>query len=876
MPAEWNMTAGNFATAWGAYDLFETPANWNSVDVAWYRRTVDVPAGQRGQRIVLRFEAVNFEATVFFNGTKVALHSGGLLPFEADVTDQVSWGGTNTVHVGVRSGNAAARQSDGWHYPNGSWWGQTCWGIWQDVWLLSRPAVYVRDSYVVTSVSSQRITVTTTLANDGATAATATVNHRVLDSGNTVLTDGQGSQVSVPAGGTATVTFASAWTSPRLWSPADPHLYDLAVTTRPAAGGGAADSYSVRFGFREVAVNGTDILLNGEPVMLRGDAWHYMGSVENSRAYATAWFTMVKALGVNYLRLHAMPYPPVFYDVADEMGLLLVAESGIYGSSGNYALSAADFWDNCVSHLTDRVLRDRNHPSVFAWSAENEMLAAFGQSWAAKVAALKPVVTALDTTRPVYFEGDGDPQGAGDLESTHYPWEITTSNTAIPESAYALAPGGQNAGFWDRKKPMLVGEFSSMYYATPSQVSAIGGPATYANLDGLWSAHALIVGAQIEGLRYAGTTGISPWNTVWYGMRHLPFDTSKESLPLPEATGPKLLQVGRYATTLNPGFESDLPRWEPNPIHDSVVRVMPSIAALATDYRTHFWGGGTFTRTYAVYNEVGTQRTVTVSWTLQLTGGRNDQGIAAGRRSAGRQGRRHLRHRRATGQADQRGHADGKRRRGRPGPLPARGPGHRVPVVRGAADQQGAARGRGNRGRRIDGDERHAGRPGCHHADDHRPVLAADGPGGASPRRGRHGQRDAGPDGGGDRLHPGRRASVQPGAADAAAAAAVAGAARGLAADDHARRGAAPPGTRRDRRGRFAVVEHRVRAGGAEDDGQAPLRRVHLARRRRTRARFLRARRGALWLGHRAVLPVPGNLRRRHGAGRGGAAAQPG
>jgi beta-galactosidase len=621
VPAEWNMTAGNFATAWGAYDLFETPSAWNSVDVAWYRRTVDVPAAQRGGRIVLWFEAVNFEATVFFNGTQVARHSGGLLPFEADVTDQVSWGGTNTVHVLVRSGNTAARQSDGWHYPNGSWWGQTCWGIWQDVWLLARPAVYVSDSYVVTSVSGKRITVTTTLANAGAAAAMVTVQHRVLDGGKTVLTSGSGSQVTVPAGGTATVTFDQPWASPRLWSPDDPHLYQLAVTTRSAPGGQADDAFTVRFGFREVAVQGTDILLNGEPVMLRGDAWHYMGSVENSRAYATAWFSMVKALGVNYLRLHAMPYPPVFYDVADEMGLLIVAESGIYGSSGNYALSAADFWDNCVTHLTDRVRRDRNHPSVFAWSAENEMLAAFGQSWSANVAALKPVVTALDATRPVYFEGDGDPQGAGDLESTHYPWEITTSNTAIPESAYALAPGGVNAGFWDRRKPMLIGEFSSMYYATPAQVSAVGGPATYADLDGLWSAHALIVGAQIEGLRYAGATGISPWNTVWYGMRHLPFDPARESLPLREATGPKLLQVGRYASTLNPGFENDLPRWQPNPIHDSVARVLSAIAALATDYRTHFWGGSTLTRTYAVYDQVGTQRTVTLSWELRLAGG---------------------------------------------------------------------------------------------------------------------------------------------------------------------------------------------------------------------------------------------------------------
>ncbi|HEY4463233.1 MAG TPA: glycoside hydrolase family 2 TIM barrel-domain containing protein, partial [Streptosporangiaceae bacterium] len=612
------MTSGTFATAWGAYDLFETPAGWDSVDVAWYRRTVDVPASQQGQRIVLRFEAVNFEATVFWNGTRVADHAGGLLPFEADVTDQVSWGATNTVHVLVRSGNVAARQPDGWHYPNGSWWGQTCWGIWQDVWLLARPATHVQDTFVTTSVSGKRIAVTTTIANSGTAAATVWVQHDVRDGPRLVLRSG--SQVSVPAGGTAAVTFSRPWADPRLWSPDDPHLYRLGVTVRPAPGQPASDTYTVRFGFREIAVQGTDILLNGQPVMLRGDAWHYMGSVENSRAYATAWFTMVKALGVNYLRLHAMPYPPVFYDVADELGLLLVAESGIYGSSGNYALSAGDFWDNCASHLTARVLRDRNHPSVVAWSAENEMLAAFGPSWAAKVAALKPVISALDTTRPIYFEGDGDPESAGDLESTHYPLEITTGSTAIPESAYALAPGQPRAGFWDRKKPMLIGEFSSMYYATPAQVSAVGGPATYAGLDGLWSAHALIVGAQIEGFRYAGVTGISPWNTVWYGMRPLPFDPSRESLPLRGPTGPKLRQVGRYAATLNPGFERDLPPWEPNPIHDAVARVMPAVAALATDYRTHVWGGRTLTRTYAVYDEGGTQRTVTLSWELRLGG----------------------------------------------------------------------------------------------------------------------------------------------------------------------------------------------------------------------------------------------------------------
>jgi beta-galactosidase len=81
------MTAGDFATTWNAYNLFDTPADWDTVDVAWYRRTVDIPAGsqtQPGDRIVLQFGAVNFAAAVFFNGTQVATHTGRSRPRRAD------------------------------------------------------------------------------------------------------------------------------------------------------------------------------------------------------------------------------------------------------------------------------------------------------------------------------------------------------------------------------------------------------------------------------------------------------------------------------------------------------------------------------------------------------------------------------------------------------------------------------------------------------------------------------------------------------------------------------------------------------------------------------------------------------------------------
>jgi beta-galactosidase len=618
VPAEWNMTSGVFATSWNAYDLFETPPDYDDVDVAWYRRTVTVPNTQRGRRIVLRFEAVNFEATVFYNGVQVAKHSEGLLPFEVDVTDQVVFGRTDTVHVLVRSGNVAAKQSDGWHYPAGSWWGQTCWGIWQDVWLLSREPTYVQDSTITTSVQDSSVSIASVVANETASRSKVWVEHAITDGKKVLLSTIE--QITVPANGTAKVSVAQSVSKPHLWSGTDPHLCTLTTTLRSTRKGAALDTRTVRFGFREVRVDGTEISLNGEPIKLRGDAWHYMGSIENSRAYATAWFTMAKDIGVNYIRLHAMPYPPVFYDVADEMGMLIVAESGIYGSSGNYALSSDDFFDNCDAHLTARVIRDRNHPSVIAWSAENEVLAASGQSWAAKIAALKPVIAALDSTRPIYFEGDGDPQGAGDLESTHYPLEITTSGTAIPESAYALAPGGSRASFWDRKKPMLVSEFSSMYYATPNDVSAIGGPDTFASLDGFYDAHGTIVGAQIEGFRYAGITGISPWNTVWYGLKQLNFNPGKERLPLREDGGPKFPRVGPFAATLNPGFQPSLPEFTPNAIHTATQRTLQPVAAFPQDYRQHYWSGQTLTKTYAVYDEVGLTRAVNVAWTLTVNG----------------------------------------------------------------------------------------------------------------------------------------------------------------------------------------------------------------------------------------------------------------
>ena len=618
VPSEWNMTIGPFATSWGAYDIWKTPSAWDSVPAAWYRRDLPIPASARGQRVVLHFDAVNFSADVYCNGQLVTQHSDGTLPFEADVTETVHFGGSNEVLVGVACPSAAVTPQ-GLLFPCGSWWGQACAGIWQDVCLRILSAVHVRESVIRPSVRKGLLEGYTVVRNAGGSSRTVCLRHSVWD-GSRLVQRAVPQRLTVAAGAEVTVPLHFAWPDARLWSPQDPHLYTLQAEVADDTGfRSVLDSLATRFGFREVWVEGPRLFLNGTEIRLRGDEWHYFGSLENSRAYAEQWYRMAMAANCTYIRLHAMPYPPVFYDVADEVGMLLVAESAIYGSSNNLALGDARFWQNAATHLEGRVRRDRNHPSVILWSAENEVLAAAGQQWASQVATLKRPIEQEDPTRPIYFEGDGDPEGVGDLVSWHYPLEAP-SNPLLPEAAYAFEPGGAQAGNWSRNKPLMISEFGAMYYGTPELLCFLGGSATFEGMDGFWAANALATRAQIEGFRAAGVNGIAPWNTVWYGLQPLAF--RGVHLPQPAAEpGAWPLRVGALAATLNPQWVSSLPAFTPNPIHDQVARCFHPNAALCRQWSADFWSEGVVERSLTVYNDTPQTAPLTVTWTLAPQGG---------------------------------------------------------------------------------------------------------------------------------------------------------------------------------------------------------------------------------------------------------------
>ena len=362
------------------YDLFGYPAAWNDAQSGVLGRSFTVEP-QGDARVWLVFEGILQEWVIFVNGVRVAEGSESFLPIEVDITAHVRPGEANELAVWCGAWRSVDTETGPkLLVPEGSWFARLARGIWQDVFLEVRPPVAVEDVFVQTSVRrgeiSARVRVSGSVGDrpqrQGSASAGSEMIVRacVMDGERVVLTLPE-KPISVTAGQAIEFELMQPWPDPILWSPENPHLYHLEVDL--LADGRLVDRRTVRFGFREVWLEDHKLILNGARINLRGDAWHYQGFVQQFPEYAANWYRLCKETGINFIRLHAMPYPQFYLDLADEMGMLLVAESAIYGSSKAMAADHPEFLAACRSHLRDFVRRDRNHPSVVIWSMQNEM-----------------------------------------------------------------------------------------------------------------------------------------------------------------------------------------------------------------------------------------------------------------------------------------------------------------------------------------------------------------------------------------------------------------------------------------------------------------------------------------------------------------------
>lgn len=540
------------------------PNEWTGAKMGWLRRTFVLSAQERGGRLVLQFDAVAGDAVVLVNGCEVARHFDSYLPFEADITD-AAHEGENELLVGVRSHRLFDRQSAQYAkmhrpYPVGSNTEGLC-GIWQDVWLCATPAVYVADVFVQPQVAADTLRVTVTAANRGSAPQTVTAQVRVRrwDTGEEALCLPP-LTLEVPAGGAAEKTVEMPVNGAlSLWSPDTPVLY----TAECALDSG--DSYAVRFGWRQFTIDGERLLLNGEPIRLVGDICHPFGPYMFKEEWVRCWFNLIKEVGGNAVRLHAQPHPALFLDVADEMGLAVLDETALFGSSLSMNLEEPAAWERFEQHVNGLVRRDRNHPSVFGWSFGNELFALFLYDDAAKrdqdgfyerIIALSQRPRALDPTRDfITCDGDEDLRGTLPVWSKHF--------------GHGLHPLPQGMN-----KPLVIGESGGTYYARPEQLAVFCGEQVYENYAG--RNHALGIDVY-QNIRHMGQklAYFSPSELTWFGLEPLPYGyhdftrlpNAEDGVffPRPAEGTPGVYaeRVPPFAGTLNPGWDDALPAYRP-------------------------------------------------------------------------------------------------------------------------------------------------------------------------------------------------------------------------------------------------------------------------------------------------------------------------
>ena len=568
------------------------PAKWDHVQMGWLRRSFRVPGDWNGRRIILHFEAVGGDCQVLVNGRKVTEHFDTWLPFEVDVTEQVRMEGDNELLVGVRHVNLFNKASDRYPkflspYPPGSQT-ESLAGIWQDVFLLALPPVRVADTFVKPLVNRALLEMDLVLVNDSQQDQTVQVGGEVYpwinQAGRDVLSAPEpkwklgeaalsipSGKVTIKAGQKTTLTLRQAVAKQlSLWSPKSPNLYGLVVSVK--GGDKVIDRQYTRFGWRELTIHGSDVWLNGEKVQMMGDFVHPFGPFIMSRRYVWAYYQMIKDFGGNSVRPHAQIHPRVFLEMADEMGLMVLAETSVFGSSIKLNPDEPIFWERYAAHYDGMIQRDRNHPCVMGWSFGNEMFAipllnkmtkADVDVYHGKLMEMGRRSVALEPTRTwISCDGDEDLNGSLAVWSKHY--GHGRKEARLPKQL---------------NKPMMVGESGGTYYATPEQLSEFNGDRAFESYLGRNEALAIDLYDNMVNMALPNLAYFSASEIAWFGLEHLNFGYSDYSrLPTLQdgvfcvsayqegKPGMQLERIPPYVTTINPGWDPSLPLYKPLPM----------------------------------------------------------------------------------------------------------------------------------------------------------------------------------------------------------------------------------------------------------------------------------------------------------------------
>lgn len=372
--------------------------------VAWYRKHLAIPIEDVGKQIYLDIDGSMSYTTVWCNGQIVGGWPYGYTSWRVDLTPYIKFGGDNVL--AIRLDNPA--NSSRW-YPGG--------GIYRNVWLTKTSPVHIGQwgTFICTpevTPSNATVSVNVTIANKSKTDAAVSIATQIfkLDTNGerkgAVIASIEAVNTSVTAGKSATVEIKGTVINPTLWSPTSPNRY-VAVTT-VTQGRKVVDSYETPFGIRTFRYDPTvGLFLNGEHIKLNGVCNHHdlgaLGTAVNFRALERQ-LALLREMGCNAIRTSHNPPAPELLDLADRMGFLVLDEAfDTWGSNkrpNDYGGgNLFNVWHE--QDLRALVRRDRNHPSIFAWSIGNEISEQSQGADSAIGRELSAIVHSEDPTRMV-------------------------------------------------------------------------------------------------------------------------------------------------------------------------------------------------------------------------------------------------------------------------------------------------------------------------------------------------------------------------------------------------------------------------------------------------------------------------------------------
>jgi len=355
------------------------PGDWNSQQQClkfyegniWYKKSFDYKR-KINRRVFVYFGAANYEAVVWLNGKKLGAHEGGFTPFNFEITDKVR-PGNNFLVVRVNNERRAERipplDYDWWNYG----------GLTRRVMLVELPETFTQDYFIQLRKGSQQDISGWVKLNGPKLNQKISIEIPEAGIKKTFTTDKHG---------VAEVNFGAELL---LWSPETPKLYEVTISAE-------TDTVTDSIGFRTIETKGADILLNGEPVFLRGISIHEEAPYRGGRAYSEddgrTLLGWARELNCNFVRLAHYPHNEHIVRLADQMGFLVWAEVPLWQKIQweNQATLA-----NAKSQLAELIIRDKNRAAVILWSIANE-------TWVseARTSFLKELINltrSLDTTR---------------------------------------------------------------------------------------------------------------------------------------------------------------------------------------------------------------------------------------------------------------------------------------------------------------------------------------------------------------------------------------------------------------------------------------------------------------------------------------------